>query len=135
EDAGDDLDGHSMFRWSRARAAHETREGFPLHVLHHHEELALEADDVEDGNDVGVAHAGTHPRFIEKHRAKIGVASVLPVKALDRADAREAALAHQPAEIHRRHAPRRDLAVEHVAADVVLFELGHPVDPGYFRGG
>jgi len=61
-----------------------------------------------NGNDVGMAHAEAAAPRPKTWRRTIGVSRKLRMKLLDRDRAREAFLAHQTAQMHRRHAAGRD---------------------------
>ena len=87
-----------------------------MNVLHDEEELAVGRDHIERRRDVGVANARRDARFVQEHRDELVLAREVRVEALDRHEAREAPGAERAPEVHRRHATRRDLVVDRVAA-------------------
>jgi hypothetical protein len=95
----------------------ELPQRLPLHVLHDEEELLVERDDVEGGDDVGVPDAGREAGLVEEHRHELGIARELRMQALDRDRLGEADDAEQATEVHGRHPTGRDLLVERVAPD------------------
>ena len=106
------------------RPLDQMRERVALDVVHHQEQIPFERNHVEGGHDVRVADARREPRLVDEHRHELGVLGEMRVESLDGDGSREPDLAEHAAEVDRRHAPRRDLVVEHVAAN-------HP--PGVLR--
>ncbi len=100
-----------------SRCARKVRQGDPPDVLHDDEYFVVHVDDVERRNDVGMGDARREPRLIEEHLDEIRVARELGVEALDRDGPREAHGPHESPEMHRRHAARRNFAVQQVSAD------------------
>src|SRR5262249_12787529 len=64
-----------------------------------------------------MADARREARLVEEHRDELRILGELRGEPLDRDGPREADLAEEAAHVHRRHAARRDLVVERVAAD------------------
>ena len=84
------------------------RDGVALDVLHHDQELVPFGDDVEGGDDVGMADGGGEPGFVEQHRDEVGIAPVLIVQALDRDGAREPCEPHEAPDMDGGHSTGRD---------------------------
>ena len=120
-------DGHGDAVAGVAHQLEEAGERLALDELHHDEELAGVRDDVERGHDVGVTEASGEARLVDEHRRERRVLRVLRMHALDCDEAVEAHRAAHAAQVHRRHAARRELAKELVA---VTFALAVPVRSG-----
>ena len=102
-------------------------QGIAEHEFHDQKEFAIFGDDVEDGNDVGMAHSRRHPRFVEQHGAERRVLREVRVKPLDRDRACETCRAKHPPHVDRGHPAGRDLVEERVAAEEALGGLAsHP---------
>ena len=88
-----------------------------VHVLHHEQQLVA-VDDVEHRDDVRVADAHDQPRLVAQHRALLGVVGIL--QPLDRDEPREATVADERAEVHRRHSARGQRVEQPVTSDATL---------------
>src|SRR5262249_12242747 len=80
-------------------------------------ELALERDDVDRRDDVGVLHASRHARLVEEHRRELGILRDVRMQLLDRYGAREARRTDESSEVNGGHAARSDLVVKDVLAE------------------
>ena len=87
-----------------------------MHVLHHHVEIALGLDDVQDGDDVRLPDPRGEARLVEEHLPERGVGGEAREQALDRNDAREAARADDAPEVDAAHAAGGELFAERGSA-------------------
>ncbi len=96
---------------------HEARERLAVDVVHDDEDLARVRDDVEGRDDVRMADARSEARLVEEHRGELRVHREVLVESLHRDRAREADLARQSSEVHRRHSSGGDLCIERVTPE------------------
>ena len=95
----------------------EATHGDAVDVAHHQEELVVLGDQIDDLRDVRVVDPCGEARLVDEHRPEVCGLRQVRVHALDRDDAGEALRADDPAEVHTRHAARRDPRAQFVAAD------------------
>jgi hypothetical protein len=108
-----------------AALSHEPRERLAGDVFHDVEELARDRNDLVGGHHVRVPHARGEATLGEEHAYERGIFRQIGQEALDRDHPRDALIAQDATKMHRRHAPRRKLSVESVAADgSAIFGVG-----------
>ena len=99
------------------RALQKPRERLAGHVLHDQEELAAGEYDVIRRDDVGVTDTRGEVRFVEEALVELGIEGDVRMQALDRDRPFEPSPPEHPPEMHGRHPPRCDGAVEGIAPE------------------
>jgi hypothetical protein len=100
-----------------AERAPDARERFALDEVHHQEELAPLAHDVERLDDVGMVDSGSEPRLVQEHGDKIGILREVGMKALDGHRAREPPMTLRAPHVHAGHSAGGDLPADRVTAN------------------